>query len=79
MNELKQAIESAGGVQLVASACGVTPRALYKWLTSGFLPRTEYTGETQYAETISALAKDRGAYVDAAALRASSTPKKTAA
>lgn len=33
-------------VPVMAKACERTPRAIYKWINSGFLPRTDYTGET---------------------------------
>ena len=46
-------IDSAGGVAAAAAVCGVTPRAVYKWLSNERLPRTDYTGETQYAEALS--------------------------
>lgn len=39
-------------VSVVADACGVSQRAIYKWMGNGKLPRTEYTGETKYAEKI---------------------------
>lgn len=39
-------------VPVVAQACELTPRAIYKWIRSGSLPRTDYTGETKYAEKI---------------------------
>lgn len=54
MSALQEAINKAGGVTKAAKACGVSPRALYKWLSSGVLPRTEYTGETSYAEKLAA-------------------------
>ncbi|HHJ4571834.1 TPA: Cro/Cl family transcriptional regulator [Citrobacter farmeri] len=41
-------------VPVVAKACGRTPRAIYKWINSGSLPRTDYTGETSYASKIAA-------------------------
>ncbi|EMG5651511.1 Cro/Cl family transcriptional regulator [Citrobacter freundii] len=41
-------------VPVVAQACGRTPRAIYKWINSGCLPRTDYTGETGYASKIAA-------------------------
>lgn len=78
MSQLKQAIDDAGGVPAVAAACEVSPRAIYKWIASGCLPRTEYTGETSYAERIAHLAAERGEGVDPAALRASAAPKTRA-
>lgn len=39
-------------VSVVADVCGVSQRAIYKWINNGKLPRTEYTGETNYAEKI---------------------------
>lgn len=42
-------------VSVVAEACGVSQRAIYKWMTNGKLPRTDYTGETNYAEKIASV------------------------
>lgn len=56
MANLKQAVADAGGAERVAKVCGISVRAVYKWLAAGRLPRTEYTGETQYAEKIAAAA-----------------------
>ncbi|HCK1944115.1 TPA: DNA-binding protein [Escherichia coli] len=39
-------------VSVLADVCGVSQRAIYKWMDNGKLPRTEYTGETNYAEKI---------------------------
>ena len=39
-------------VSVVADVCGLTPKAIYKWLERGSLPRTEFTGETKYADKI---------------------------
>lgn len=40
------------GVQTLSVACGCSPRAIYKWIEKGSLPRTDFTGETNYAELI---------------------------
>lgn len=40
------------GVQPISAACGCSPRAIYKWIEKGSLPRTDFTGETHYAEQI---------------------------
>lgn len=79
MQELKKAIEDAGGVAAVSLACGKTPRAVYKWLAAGCLPRTEYTGETTYAEKIAVLAKANGKPFKAQRLLAATAPTKSAA
>ena len=53
MNLLKQSIDKIPGkVPAAAIACGVSVRAVYKWIDRGMLPRTEYTGETKYAERL---------------------------
>lgn len=49
---LKSCIDDAGGVYTVAAWIGKTPRAMYKWLEKDSLPRTEYTGQTNYSEII---------------------------
>lgn len=40
------------GVASAAKTCGLTVRAVYKWIDRGRLPRTEYTGETDYAKQL---------------------------
>lgn len=77
MTPLKKSIEDAGGVPEVAVACQVSPRAVYKWLSAESLPRTEYTGETDYAKRIAALAASKGKPFDAAWLLAEAHPGKT--
>lgn len=42
------------GVVAIAKACGVSHQAVRKWERRGRLPRTEWTGETNYAERIAA-------------------------
>lgn len=58
MSALNQAIKCIG-VPQVASACGISQRAVYKWLKKGSLPRTEFYGKTSYANTIERLSKGR--------------------
>lgn len=48
---LSKAIEIVGICKL-AKACGVRHQAIYKWLSNGRLPRTDWTGETDYASRI---------------------------
>lgn len=50
-NLITQAIEQVGLGKL-AAACGVSYQALRKWEKAGRLPRTDWTGETDYAEAI---------------------------
>lgn len=52
MSALKKSIAQVGGAAKAAAICGVSQRAVYKWLSSGSLPRTEYTGETHYAQRL---------------------------
>lgn len=56
MMSLKEKLsEIDGGVAAIANACGVSVRAVYKWMSNDRLPRTEYTGETSYAAAIAEL------------------------
>lgn len=50
-NLISEAI-SIVGLSRLARECNVTYQALRKWERQGFLPRTEWTGETNYAEVI---------------------------
>lgn len=79
MSALKDSIAQAGGVAKASTVCGVSQRAIYKWLAAESLPRTEYTGETHYAERLAAAAAERGQPFDAAWLLAEVAPKKSAA
>lgn len=49
---LHHAVQLLGGPSATSRLCGVTPRAVSKWLQRGRLPRTEATGETRYIETM---------------------------
>lgn len=51
MDNIDIAIKGVG-IPEVAKACGVSERAVYKWLKNGFLPKTEFFGKTSYAKTI---------------------------
>lgn len=48
---LTEAIKEVGVTQ-ISSACGCSVRSIYKWMKKGSLPRTDFTGETNYAEKI---------------------------
>lgn len=58
-NILTKAIDEAGGHVAVGTACGISYQAVLKWLANGHLPRTEWTGETNYAKTIERLTKGK--------------------
>lgn len=51
---LQRAIDQIG-LQPLAKELGVTYVAIRKWQAVGRLPRTEWTGETDYAERIARL------------------------
>ena len=53
---LAKAIEIVG-LSEMAKALDVTYQAIRKWEAQGRLPRTEWTGETQYATKIARLSK----------------------
>jgi DNA-binding transcriptional regulator YdaS (Cro superfamily) len=72
-NLISQAIEIVGLAKL-AKALGVTYQAIRKWETKGRLPRTEWTGETDYAALIEVATE--GKVLKAALL---SMPTRTAA
>jgi hypothetical protein len=60
INDLTQAIAKVGGPSEAARICAVSAAAVGKWLKRGHLPRTEYTGETNYSELLSKAS--RGAF-----------------
>lgn len=51
---LDEALKIVGPTAL-ARGLGLTPKAVRKWKAAGRLPRTEWTGETQYAAAIERL------------------------
>lgn len=54
MNSISHAVEKVGGPIAAAKACGITRQAIDKWIAKGRLPRSDYTGETQYAAKLAA-------------------------
>lgn len=71
---VKQAIDFVGGAVQAGVVCGVSTRAVYKWIASDCLPRTEYTGETLYAEK---LAEASGGAFSAVELLEKASPNRT--
>ena len=51
---VSEAIQEIGLTRL-AKACGVAVSSVHKWKSRNQLPRTEWTGETRYAEKIAEL------------------------
>ena len=47
------------GLSALAMHCDVTYQAVRKWEKKGRLPRTEYTGETDYAARIAAACREK--------------------
>lgn len=76
ISPIKEAVNDCGGVVAVAVACGLSQRAIYKWISSSRLPRTEYTGETNYCD---AIAKISNGKFTAQQLRESALKTKQAA
>lgn len=50
-NLISKAIQIVG-IYKLGKACGISYQAIYRWETKGRLPRTEWTGETDYASRI---------------------------
>lgn len=48
-NIVERSIYLAGGPVTVAMAFGLSRQAVGKWAVQGHLPRTDWTGETDYA------------------------------
>lgn len=54
MSYVAKAVEMLGGQSATAKIVNRTPKAVRKWVVAGKLPRTEATGETNYAELMAA-------------------------
>lgn len=53
VNPLREAKTFLKTFEEMGRICGVTGKAASKWVEAGRLPRTEATGETNYAELLS--------------------------
>ena len=73
MSALKKSISLVGGASKASAICGISQRAIYKWMSAGCLPRTEYSGETRYAHL---LAEASAGKFSAEWLLSESLPKK---
>lgn len=51
---LEKAFHLCGGPYGLSRVCGVSNTSVHRWKKKGCLPRTEWTGETRYAELIEA-------------------------
>ncbi|NMZ26034.1 hypothetical protein HBO40_00265 [Pseudomonas protegens] len=74
-NAIAFAFEAAGGIGAAAKACNRSYQALNKWRLAGALPRTEYTGETKYAERLATAASEKGNFFDSNWLLDAVAPK----
>lgn len=57
-NRITEAIALLG-LKTVADLCSISYQAVRKWERKGSLPRTEYTGETNYAELIATACRNK--------------------
>lgn len=78
-NAIAFAFEAAGGIGAAAKACSRSYQALSKWRVAACLPRTDYSGETDYASRLANAAKANGNPFDASWLLQASVPHKAAA
>lgn len=78
-NAIVFAFEAVGGIGAAAKACERSYQALNKWRLAACLPRTDYTGETRYAELLATAAQKNGHSFEAAWLLEASSPHKAAA
>ena len=78
-NAIAFAFEAVGGIGTAAKVCSRSYQALNKWRLAASLPRTDYTGETQYAALLAMAAKQKGNEFEAAWLLNASALQKVAA
>lgn len=63
MNPIEVAVQAVGGVTIASSLLNISYVATKKMVDRGMLPRTDYTGETNYAEILAKNSK--GAFTEA--------------
>jgi hypothetical protein len=68
-----------GGIGAAAKICNRSYQALNKWRLAATLPRTDYTGETNYAVLLAEAAKQKGNLFDATWLLEVAAPQKAVA
>ncbi|MCK9799518.1 hypothetical protein M1B34_17850 [Pseudomonas sp. MAFF 302030] len=78
-NAIAFAFEAVGGIGAAAKVCDRSYQALNKWRLAACLPRTDYTGETQYAVLLASAAKQKGNDFESAWLLSASSPQRAAA
>ena len=55
---LARVVATCGGQVKAGEACGVTPAIIGRWIKQQHLPRTDYTGETDYAGALARVSTD---------------------
>lgn len=78
-NAIAYAFEAVGGIGAAAKVCGRSYQALNKWRLAACLPRTDYTGETKYAQLLASAAVKNGNSFDAGWLLGEATPLRVVA
>ncbi|BCX67949.1 hypothetical protein [Pseudomonas izuensis] len=78
-NAIAFAFEAVGGIGAAAKICDRSYQALNKWRQAACLPRTDYTGETQYAALLATAAKQKGNVFEADWLLHASASHRAAA
>ena len=78
-NAVAFAFEAVGGIGAAAKVCDRSYQALNKWRLTACLPRTDYTGETRYADLLSIAAKHKGNPFESIWLLDAAVPQKAGA
>jgi hypothetical protein len=70
------AFEAVGGIGAAAKVCDRSYQALNKWRQAASLPRTDYTGETTYAQLLAEAAEKNGHPFEATWLLEAASPQR---